>query len=497
VQSPYGAGMHPRRALAAVGAMALLGSVLVPTAVQAEEPMKPVAQPSVRAPIAAYSLVAPRSESPSGLLARVVLAAGVGCPKLIADVATSSGVKRMIKPMTRRTPAVTTLDAFGTLLVCEAAVPRRATSASVAGRSIPAAIHGEIDTIALLGDSGCRIKGSNIQNCNDPEAWPFAKNALSVARERPDVTIFLGDFYYREEACPESANEWCGGSPAPLLKAPFTDSAWGWVADVLVPMAPLLSAAPIVMVRGNHELCERGGNGFFLMFDPAFGSAKNCAPSSDGVVPEVYSPTTAVDLSVKGGRVLRLVNVDSANGDDTGIDAAIAAQQRPLFEQAARLARVADESWLLTHRPIAGMFSTEKLPNPPGAATPWSSITQTYSSYGLLDRFDFTLSSHIHLAQAVQVPGLPGEIVLGNAGTELEPPTGYGIPPFGPLSDAFGNPLAADVAPLPTATYARSWVRFGYAIARPAARGWTVQMKDASGQRFATCGVVDRGVNCR
>ena len=488
--------MTTQRLLGGFGALALVGSMVVPSAVQANESSKTIAATSVREPIAAYSLIAPRSQSPSGLIARVVLPAGVGCPELVADVATASGVKRVSRTMQRRTPAVTTLNAFDTLLVCEARVPRRATSVSVAGRSIPAAIPREIDTIALLGDSGCRIKGSEIQNCNDPDAWPFAKNALSVARERPDVTIFLGDFYYREEACPQSANEWCGGSPAPLPKAPFTDSAWGWVADVLVPMAPLLPAAPIVMVRGNHELCDRGGNGFFLMFDPAFGSAKNCAPSLDGVAPAVYSPTTAVDLSVKGGRVLRLVNVDSANGNDTGIDAAIAAQQRPLFEQAARLARSADESWLLTHRPIAGLVSTEKLPNPPGAATPWSSITQTYSSYGLLERFDVTLSSHIHLAQAVQVPGLPGEIVLGNAGTDLEPPTGYGIPPFGPLSDAFGQRLAADVAPLPTATYARSWVRFGYAIARPAERGWTVEMKDASGQRFARCGVVDRGVRC-
>lgn len=477
--------------------MLLLGSLLVPAAVLAGEPTNASPQQSVRVPIAAYTLVAPTSESSSGLIARVVLPSGVGCPQLKAEVATAKGVKRVRKPMRQRTAAATTLDAFGAILVCEAAVPRRATSVTVAGRSIPAAIPRDIDTIALLGDSGCRIKGSHIQNCNDPDAWPFAKNSLSAAREQPDITIYLGDFFYREELCPESANEWCGGSPAPLLKAPFTDSAWGWVADVLVPMAPLLSAAPIVMVRGNHELCDRAGNGFFLMFDPTFGSAKNCAPSPDGVAPAVYSPTTAIDLSVKGGRVLRLVNVDSANGDDTGIDATVAVLQRPLFEQAARLARVADESWLLTHRPIAGMVSTEKLPNPPGAASTWSSITQTYSSYGLLDRFNLTLSSHIHLAQAVQIPGLPGEIVLGNAGTDLEPATGYGIPPFGPLSDAFGQPMAADVTPLPTATYARSWVRFGYAIARPAARGWTVDMKDVSGQRFATCGVVDRGVNCR
>jgi len=481
----------------ASGIALLVGSLTIPSASHAGEASAPERQSVVRNPIAVFSLVAPTTESASGLIARAVFAAGAGCPELSLEISTARGTQRMGKAMQRRSTGATTLNAFGSLLVCEAAIPRHAMTAKIAGRSIPASVSDSIERIALLGDSGCRIKDSVIQNCNDPNAWPFARNSLQVARERPDVTIFLGDFFYRESPCPESANSWCGGSPEPLVKAPFKDSAWGWVADVLVPMAPLLPAAPIVMIRGNHELCERGGNGFFLIFDPAFGTAKNCAPSSTGVIPTVYSPTTAVDLAIKGDRTLRLVNVDSANGDDSAVDAAIAVQQRPLFQRAERLARGSAEAWLLTHRPIAGLFSTEKLPNPPGLSTPWSSLTQTYASYGLLDPFALTVSSHIHLAQVNQIPGLPPEVILGNAGTELEPPTGYGVPQYGPLSDAAGQPLVPGLQAISTATFSRTWVKFGYAMATPTKSGWRVQLKDDDGKGFATCQLARRQISCR
>lgn len=452
---------------------------------------------SVRIPLATYALVAPKTESASGLIARAVFAAGQRCPDLSATVVTRKGPRRVHKPMKPRVPAETTQGAFGSLLVCEVAMPLRATAATIAGRSLPAALPRDISRIALFGDTGCRIKGSNVQDCNDPKAWPLAQNALSIARERPDVTIFLGDFYYREEECPEWANSLCGGSPAPLVKAPFKDSAWGWIADVLVPMAPLLPAAPIVMVRGNHELCERGGNGFFLLFDPAFGTARACAPSADGEVPVVYSPTTAVDLSVKGKSTLRLVNVDSANGDDAAVNFEIAAQQRLLFERAQRLARGADEAWLLTHRPVAGHFSSTLLPDPPSQALPWGSLTQAYASYGLLNPYGLMLSSHIHLAQVNSIPGLPPEVILGNGGTKLEPPTGYDIPPFGPLADAAGQSLVPGLAPLPTATMSRTWPRFGYAMAHPTSRGWRIDLKSEAGKRFANCQISGSRVVCR
>lgn len=474
----------------ALSVVAALGSA------SAQALPSPDVEPQSRGLVAAYSLVVPTSVSASGLIARAVLPGGVGCPGLRATVKTRTGTKQVRVAMTERRPGVTTLDAFSTLLVCEARMPQGAKQASIAGRTIPAAIPANVDRIALLGDSGCRLKGSEIQACNDPEEWPLALTARSVVRENPDLVIFLGDFFYREEACPSANAAMCGGSPAPLTNVPFTDSAWGWVADVFVPMAPILQGLPLYVIRGNHELCSRGGNGYFLFFDPSFGTSQACAPTAEGVAPVVYSPTTSVDLKVVGGRTLRLVNVDSSNGLDTGIDDTIAASLRPLFVEADRRAEAAEESWLLTHRPITGVISTQDLPDPPGAATTWSSVTNAFASSGLLGNFDLSLSSHIHVAQAIQVPGLPGEIVLGNAGTQLEPSTGYQIPAYGPLADGFGVPLTTAVPQIPTASALTTWVRFGYAVATPAKSGWKFEMKDVEGTGFATCRVVKGDVAC-
>ncbi len=489
----YSVGMRLRTPLLFVSGLALTVATVLPVSGVAQSAP---ATSHDRAPLAAYSLVTSISQAASGLIARVVLPAGVGCPSLDVTIAKNGGSKNVSKKMSERKAGTTTLDAFSTLLVCEAAMPANAVSASVAGRSIPAAMPTEVDRIALFGDSGCRLKGSDVQDCNVPSQWPLARIATSIIREQADVTIFLGDFFYREEACPVANTALCGGSPAPLPGVSFTDSAWGWVADVLTPMGALLSSTPIVVTRGNHEQCSRGGNGFFLMFDPAFGTSTQCAPTSTGAAPMVYSPTWATDLAIKGGRTLRLVNVDSANGSDSTIDDTIAASQRPLFVQAQALAKRADEAWLLTHRPIMGVQSPEVLPVPPGDLSTWNSVTQAYSSYGLLGPFDLTLSSHVHLVQAVQVPGAPSELVLGNGGTMLDPTTSYAIPEYGPLTSATGQPLAPNVGTLPTADYLKTWVRFGYAVATPKRSGWAFELKDPAGSAFAMCRSKDRLIAC-
>jgi len=477
------------RSLAAlvVGAALAFSSLASPAGFAALTP--------AHAPLAAYALAASTSESASGLIARVVLPAGVGCPSLDVMMPAKQGSKKVRKAMQERKAGATTLNAFSTLLVCEAPIPKGARAASIAGRSIPAFIPRNIDSIALFGDSGCRLKGTEVQACNDSAQWPLARIAQSIVRDKPDVTIFLGDFFYREESCPTANSAICGGSPAPLPEAPFTDSAWGWVADVLTPMGPLLSATPLVVVRGNHEQCSRGGNGFYLMFDPAFGTSRSCAPAA-GVAPTVYSPTRAVDLSIKGGRGLRLVNVDSANGSDNTIDDTIAASLRPLYERAHNLAKASDEAWLLTHRPLSGVLSNQYLPVPQGESTTWTSVTQAYASYGLLDPFSLSLSSHVHIAQAVQIPGQPGELILGNGGTELDPTTAYPIPPYGPLTNASGQPLAPERGTLPTAQSLQTWVTFGYAMAAPAATGWTIALNDVRGEAFATCRLKGRQITC-
>ena len=69
--------------------------------------------------IAAYTLVTPASESPSGLLARAILPAGADCPTLKTSF--ERGTQR-IPTHVRPLPANTS-PAFNQVTVCESATP--------------------------------------------------------------------------------------------------------------------------------------------------------------------------------------------------------------------------------------------------------------------------------------------------------------------------------------------------------------------------------------
>ena len=57
-------------------------------------------------------------------------------------------------------------------LTCAAALPASAKNGSVGGVMLPLPV-ATPNRILVLGDTGCRIKGSALQACNDPAAWPF------------------------------------------------------------------------------------------------------------------------------------------------------------------------------------------------------------------------------------------------------------------------------------------------------------------------------------
>lgn len=474
------------KAMQNAGAVALL--IIAVGAGSAALPAQAAASSSA---IAAYSIAAPISTAPSGLVARAIVAAGVDCPTL--DVTSVGGAARSITMRERPRPDRTS-PAFDSLTVCSSVMPRGSVSASIEGRPIPARMPARTTRLALMGDSGCRITAWEVQDCADPDEWPLARIATEIAKERPDAIIMNGDYFYREAPCPAADQALCGSSPSPVTGMPFTDSAYGWLADVFVPMAPMLSVAPLIAIRGNHEACYRGGNGYFYFLDPREGTSNACAPVDvNGTLtaaPTLPSDTYAIDLPVAAGRTLRLAVVDSAGGNDSAVDA-YAAILRPAYAKAAALTtpRTGRESWLVTHRPIFGILPTV-FATPGQPFSQWSSYDQGAAAYGLLDSYDMIFSSHQHLAQAVQLPGLPGQLILGNAGTELYPTIGYSLP-----TTAY---TVGEGKTYPMPSWAWVDVKFGYAMATPneTAGSWRLDMKAADGSRFARCGVRDRSLYC-
>ncbi len=453
--------------------------------------------------VAAWTQVVPDSIAKSHLQARAVIPNGIPCPKvkkLYSDGRVSQGT------MTMRSPGATTGPAFASLRACQANLPTGLKSASVGAIYVPARLHSKIDEIAVFGDTGCRITSSMVQNCASPAEWPLAENARAVAKADPDVIFFTGDFFYREAACPAGKLALCGGSPPPALLpaagqkfAPISDTDYGWVADTLIPMAPAFSAAPILVTRGNHESCFRGGNGWMMMFEIQL-KPDSCAPTAEGTsAPNNAAPTYAVDFPITDSRTLRAVMVDSNAGDNEEITPAWQPTQRATYEQGHSLAapKKGREAWLVTHRPMFGIDDANDFD--PGELN-WTSVDQTQAARGLIGRYELMLASHIHTAQVVQMPAEPAQIVFGNGGSMPNPGGVYPVPKYGPLNNDQGQPIANATDPYQTVpSYFWNAVKYGHAIVTPGKKAgqWTFSQRDVTGKQFAVCSATGKNVTCK
>jgi hypothetical protein len=78
------------------------------------------------------------------------------------------------------------------VLECEASIGMGHTSAVLDG------VQMKLPTpnprrIVVVGDTGCRLKGTSIQACNDPSAFPLARISNFVASFVPDLIVHVGD----------------------------------------------------------------------------------------------------------------------------------------------------------------------------------------------------------------------------------------------------------------------------------------------------------------
>src|SRR5579871_727389 len=232
------------------------------------------------------------------------------CPAVTFDVTAAQSAMTLRSPPDANFPAV-----------CSLAIPSGVKSVSVVLSDgtvkTLSAPTGEPQRILVLGDTGCRIKGSYLQACNDPLAWPFASLAKAAAALKPDLVIHLGDYLYRESSCPDG-NAGCAGSP-------YGDNWATWDADLFSPAAPLLEAAPWLIVRGNHEDCSRAGPGFLRLLGPA--AFDPAAPCTEHLPP--YA-------AMAGDQAIAVM--DNASASDTSVDDNSVAIYRSDFESLKAIA---------------------------------------------------------------------------------------------------------------------------------------------------------------
>jgi hypothetical protein len=103
-------------------------------------------------------------------------------------------------PMTERTPVPKGFEP-----ACQAAIPSGARNAKINGRALVLPRPNPTRVIAF-GDTACRIKkGAEVQDCNDPDKWPFEQVASRAASEKPALVMHVGDYLYREAMCPQGS----------------------------------------------------------------------------------------------------------------------------------------------------------------------------------------------------------------------------------------------------------------------------------------------------
>jgi predicted phosphodiesterase len=361
------------------GALVILLTVLIipslTTRVGAQE-ATPQATPVAAHPAPVWTQVGPH-----GSLEARTLVDGA-CPEITLD-GSSRQMSTRVGPNGANFPET----------VCETTIPAGTKSASIAGQPL-ALLPTHLARIAVIGDAGCRIEDDWVQDCSDPEAWPFATVAAQLAAWQPDLIIHVGDYLYRESACPANTPG-CAGSP-------WGDKLATWQADLFDPAAAALPVAPWLFVRGNHEDCDRAGEGWFRYL------AAGPLPAEC----EQFSPSWTVEIDARSFLVL-----DTSATEDVTTKPEIDAAFTKVLDHTADLATPG--VWLLTHKPLTGglleLSGKEQVVK--------NATLQSISKGALPPEIAVVLSGHIHLAEALsfeRASGKPFQIIAGNSGTKLD-----------------------------------------------------------------------------
>ena len=413
------------------------------------------------------------------------ITANRNCPAIEIDGVTQSMRVRVgpaVVPLrpTASAPAESKPSAFP-VLTCEFPLSPTTTRASIAGNVLRLPSQNPT-RIVVIGDTGCRMKSADLawQGCADETQWPFRIVANAAAAFKPDLVIHLGDFHYRENACPESVAG-CRGSP------------WGygwdtWQADLFLPARDLLAAAPWVVVRGNHEECRRAGQGWFRFLDPApYRESRSCDRPQDDVVGD-YSDPYVVPI----GPGWQTIVFDSARAGYAPLDptmpadaAAFEKYQQQFLAVDTLAANGGTKSVFMSHHPILGFSTDPKFGVQGGQASLISVMETLHPTRYYPASVNLALHGHIHLFEAISFASdHPATLVSGNAGDEA----------YANLPDPLNTEkLLPDSVVLEAITHGNF---FGFALLEKRAQGWQIRAYDQQSQLRAACDLDGRKLRC-
>lgn len=474
--------MHPRQSALLAGALvsgSLLLSACSTTGQQATD--SHTANPALQS---AWVVLGEQGQP----VARAITTEAV-CPALVQDgVATPMQVRARAETIAQRptasNPALSKPSAFP-VLTCDAPVLPATKSASIAGQYLPLP-KPVVQKIVVIGDTGCRLKSKDnyFQSCNDSEKWAFKKMVETAATFKPDLVVHVGDYQYRENACPDG-NPTCAGSP------------WGygwdtWKADFFSPATALLKAAPWVVVRGNHESCARAGQGWWRFMDPRpLQKGRDCNLAQDDMHGD-YSPPYAIPLGKIGKEQAQLIVFDSAKVPNKVLAKTDAAYQIYMeqFKTVNQLADAADFNIFMNHHPVLGFAAERKKSGDmqiwPGNLALQDVMQQLNSTRLFPAKVQASLSGHVHLFEALTFSsGQPTQFVTGNGGSSLDTP--------------LSTPLTPGLTPYSEAKLDQfmNSNEVGFMTMERLPDHWKIQAWNQHGQLIADCQMQDKKTSCK
>jgi hypothetical protein len=432
--------------------------------------------------IASYVVLGPDGHA----IARAITTAEA-CPALTVDgeasaMSVRSAAGTAPQRPTASKPELSKPSAFAAT-TCEAAIPPAAKRAEIAGAALPLPPR-IIKRIVVIGDTGCRIKAADnaVQDCDDPGAYPFASITAAAAAWKPDIVLHVGDYLYRENPCPDDKTALCGGTK------------WGygldaWQADFLTPAAPLLKAAPWVMVRGNHETCDRAGQGWRRFFDVYdLTPDRTCDDPAHDMAGNFTEPF-AVPLG-EGAQIIVWDTASAANKPFKADDPRAAAYLQTV-QRIFALAKQQPHTILTNHHPVLAVTAKmtkdgkrEVAPGNPSLQAVLAEANPAFYPAGI----DLLLSGHIHVLEQLSFGGkYPSQFVTGFSGTQED---------IVPLPESLSE--GDDPAPGATPDAFSSWVDgFGFmTLERTGKADWKAEIHDKMGKVVNRCTIKGRLSHC-
>ena len=421
---------------------------------------------------------------PDGIAVARVITVNAQCPSIDIDGAPRAMTVRMppatipVRPSRPDLPAPKA-SAFP-VLTCEMTLPAGTARAEIGGIALPLP-KANPKRIVVIGDTGCLVNSSYgiFQSCDDAALWPFPSVANAAAAMAPDLVIHVGDYHYRESAC-AAGDIGCAGTP------------WGfgwdaWRADYFQPARSLHAAAPWIVVRGNHESCNRAGQGWWRFLDPRpVAPRQNC---NDAVDDDIGNYSDAYTVPLGSGTDTQFIVFDSSNVGVTPLNPADLMYRNYKSEMEYAFARTAQTPrvFFLSHHPVLGFAPNPGKPESPypGNAGLQSVMAALNSSALVPANVAAMLSGHNHLFEFTSfATGYPPQFIAGNGGVRLDQP--------------FPVPFPANQQPAPGAVVAElvSANGFGFMTMDRAEPGWLIRAWDVRGALMSACTLAGRQATC-